>query len=272
MHSLGGGKQNGEGMNGTQQQGNWLLSQLSAFELSLLEPILDLDLVAGESLFRSGQVISQVVFPHTGSVSITVPVERGISIEAALIGRDGIIGSAAGAGLYVAVNNAVVQIAGKASAVGAAQFHRAVSHSPRLRELAARCDSVASAQAQQSAACNAVHSVEARICRWLLELHDRSDERGVALTQDFLARMLGVRRTTVTLISRKLQSSKALQWRRGRVLVLDRDVLEHAACGCYAQSRRWAEQLLPERSSLDMTSIPLPDQQSERSAGRSLLA
>jgi hypothetical protein len=103
------------------------------------------------------------------------------------------------------------------------------------------------AQAQQSAACNAAHSAQARICRWVLELHDRSDTEVVPLTQSFLARMVGVQRTTVTLVASKLQSAGIIRCRPGRVRVLDPAKLEAAACPCYGRMRQTREGM--ERSS-----------------------
>jgi CRP-like cAMP-binding protein len=95
-------------------------------------------------------------------------------------------------------------------------------------------------------ACNALHSVEARFCRWLLTCHDRIDSNRVALTQEFLADMLGVQRTTVTAVARALQAAGLIQYRRGVVEIVDRAGLEAIACECYGAVRRTYERLLPE--------------------------
>jgi CRP-like cAMP-binding protein len=101
------------------------------------------------------------------------------------------------------------------------------------------------AQVQQSAACNALHEAEARFCRWLLQSRDRSDSDVVPITQEFVAQMLGVRRTTVTLVAQSLQDAGLLRYRRGQIEILDRDTLEARACECYGVVRRAIEQYLP---------------------------
>ena len=161
-----------------------------------------------------------------------------------MIGREGVVGASVGLGIPHFLCNAAVQIPGSALAIPARPFQDAVSRSAEMRELAARCDAVLLVQAQQSAACNAIHEVEQRMARWLLETHDRADGDELPLTQTFLAEMLGVQRTTVTLIAGKLQKTGAIRNFRGRIQVADRQILEAAACECYERIRTCTKQLL----------------------------
>jgi CRP-like cAMP-binding protein len=239
--------------------GNRFLAALGPADLALIEPHLrSLDLHQGACLFRAGDEIERVVFPHSGLVSLTILLANGNAVETAMIGREGLVGGSAGAGIFQAVNDACVQAPGKAVQVSSAQFHQAVMQSVTLREWAARCDAMQMAQAHQSAACHATHTVEERMCRWLLEIRDRSDSDRIPLTQEFLAKMLGVRRTTVTLVASKLQASGAIKWRRGHVHYLRRDILESVACECYGRMRRCRDQLLAEPTeAADVPLMPL---------------
>lgn len=234
-----------QGSNGSgARRSNEFLSSLSAADLTELRPHLkERDLSSGECLYRPGQLIDWVIFPLSGIVSLTVPTKSGLSVETAMIGREGVVGAGAGFGIPHASCKAAVQIPGAAFAIPAGHFRDAVARNASVRELAARCDAALLAQAQQSAACNALHDVEHRLARWLLETHDRADGDELPLTQNFLAEMLGVQRTTVTLIAGKLQKTGAIRNFRGRIQVADRAILEAAACECYERIRTCAQQL-----------------------------
>jgi CRP-like cAMP-binding protein len=221
------------------------LASLQPGDWALIEPHLQrLELRQGALLQRLGQAVDHVVFPLSGLVSITVPLKNGGAVECAVVGREGILGVSGGMGVRTAINDAIVQIGGAALQVSCSQFHRVLGQSAAMRQMAARCDAMLMAQSYQSAACNAVHTAEARMSRWLLAIRDRSESDKFPLTQEFLARMLGVRRTTVTLIAGKLQCSGAIRWRRGRVQILDRGSLEASACECYARLKRCTDELL----------------------------
>jgi CRP-like cAMP-binding protein len=143
------------------------------------------------------------------------------------------------------LSRAIVQTPTRAARISAAQLHDAWEKSPRIRDLVDRHNEALYGHAIQSVACNALHSVEARFCRWLLTCHDRISSDTVALTQEFLADMLGVQRTTVTAVARTLQAKGAIRYRRGVVDIIDRSVLEQLACECYGVIRRNYERLLP---------------------------
>jgi len=223
---------------------NRLLSSLPADELSLLERDLQpVDLPAADRVQRSGEPIEYIYFPHKGVVSLDVAMADGGAVNIALIGREGIVG---GGSLRVtrAATDATVQVSGTASRIGAKQFHQVMDQSSALRDLVARHDAATAVYVQQSAACIARYPVDARMCRCLLEIQDRIDNDTLPLTQEALAGMLAVQRTTVTLAARQLQD--AIQWRRGRIGIINRALMEDAVCECYGRIRRHVTQLLPE--------------------------
>jgi len=224
--------------------GNAFLSELSGAEMAMFRPHLTLlDLRLDDSLHRVGDRVEHVVFPHSGLVATTLPSKDGAGAAIVLIGADGVIGATAAAAAGCASCDARVQIPGEASRMSASAFRYLLDQSPAVRRLAARFDSALLAQAQQTALCNAVHPVEARICRWLLEVQDRSGSDKVPLTQSALAQMLGVRRTTVTLIAGRLETAGVLNGRRGYMQIVNRELLEQHACECYGQVQEYMAKL-----------------------------
>jgi CRP-like cAMP-binding protein len=205
-----------------------------------LEPI---ELVQGESILESGEEIEQVLFPQSGVISLITKTQDSNAVEIGMIGCEGLLGSSALAAMGSAINDAVVQVSGTAYAIPRTRYEIALVQSTALRERAARFDCFLLAQAQQAAACNASHSAQARVCRWLLELHDRCNSDVVPLTQNFLAHMVGVQRTTVTLVASRLQTVGIIRCRRGKVRILDGAKLEHSACECYSRVKKLRERL-----------------------------
>src|SRR5262249_4206623 len=148
--------------------------------------------------------------------------------------REGAVGLQCGFGPRLSFTRATVQIPGRFSVISAARFEHAVSRSQGLRELILRYTEILWMEAQQNAACNAIHDGSSRLCRWLLQCADPTGSDQLLLTQEFLAEMLGVRRTTVTLLAQELQKRGILRYSRGRITILDRAALEACACECYA--------------------------------------
>jgi CRP-like cAMP-binding protein len=226
---------------------NHLLASLPANEYALLQPHLkDLPLKQGTVLAEQGDAIDQVYFPHSGMVSIVIVLEQGEkSVETATVGREGAVGAIAGLGERKANARAIVQVEGHGARIAARQLQTAVKQSPFLRDFIVRYQEMLLHQAQQSTACNALHEARPRLCRWLLQTRDRLDSDMVALTQEFLAQMLGVRRTTVTELARGLQSKGLVRYKRGKIEILDRQGLEQCACECYDALRHQAEHYFP---------------------------
>jgi CRP-like cAMP-binding protein len=226
---------------------NRLLTSLPAEDFAQLGPYLTpVELERGRLLYDPGDRIDVVYFPHDGVISLMTLMESGAAIESATIGREGALGLMAAVQPRTSLLRAIVQTPTQASRISAAQLHEAWEKSPRIRDLVERHQEALFGHAVQSVACNALHSVEARFCRWLLTCHDRISNDTIALTQEFLADMLGVQRTTVTAVARALQEKGAIRYRRGVVDIMDRSVLEALACECYGAIRRNYERLLPE--------------------------
>jgi CRP-like cAMP-binding protein len=215
--------------------GNRLLAELPEDAFAVLEPDLQqLTLLQGVVCYGTGDPIDQVYFPHTGMISQLITTGDGDMVETSSIGREGAVGLQCGLGPRLSFTRTMVQIPGKFSAISAARFENAVSHSAALRDLIIRYTETMWAEAQQNAACNAVHDGASRLCRWLLQCADRTGSEQLLLTQEFLAEMLGVRRTTVTLLAQELQKRGVVRYSRGRITILDRPALEACACECYA--------------------------------------
>jgi CRP-like cAMP-binding protein len=226
---------------------NLLLAALPPEDLGLMSPHLaQVELERGKLLYDPGDRLETIYFPHDGVLSLMTLMENGAAIESATIGREGALGLAAAISPRASLVRAIVQTPTRGVRIGAAQMHEAWEKSPRIRKLVDRHGEALFGHAIQSVACNALHSVEARFCRWLLTCHDRISTDTIALTQEFLADMLGVQRTTVTAVARALQEKGAIRYRRGVVDIVDRSVLETLSCECYGVIRRTYERLLPE--------------------------
>lgn len=216
--------------------GNRLLATLSGQDRALLEPHMSLlNLQSGDRLFGAGTAVSRSIFPFDGlMVSLTVQLQGGRSVEVASIGKEGAIGGIVSCGTAPAFADAVVQIAGPAAALPIHALELAKRASGNIQNLFCRYSDYLLSQVMQSVACNAQHSIEERAARWLLHAQDRAGSESIALTQEALAGLLGVQRTTVNAVVRVLQDQGVIANRRGAILVRDRRGLQAVACGCYA--------------------------------------
>jgi CRP-like cAMP-binding protein len=194
-------------------------------------------------LYEPGDTITHVFFPHTGVVSLLVLSESGSVLEGATIGREGVVGLGGLMSGDVSFTRQVVQLPGAAVQVARKPFLDALEQSPALRLLFAAHSDAFTAQILQSVACTASHTAEERLARWLLTSLDRIDADSMALTQEFIAAMLGVRRPTVSLVACTLQAAGLISYRRGQIKVLDRAGLEQVACPCYGIIKRNYERL-----------------------------
>lgn len=226
---------------------NRFLAALPEKELKLLQPDLRLvEFPRGTTLNDAGDRIDDVLFIESGMVSLLTTMTDGAAIENATLGRESILGVMGALGSHRTHMRAVVQIAVTGYRIRAADFRAATDQSAHLRHLVLRSSELLLAQVQQTAACNALHSAERRLCRWILQVRDRIDSDTIHLTQDFLAQMLAVRRPTVTLIAQGLQNAGLIAYRRGRIEILDREGLERQACECVNAVRIKTRQILSE--------------------------
>lgn len=227
---------------------NRLLAALHRRDLERLTPHLrSVDLARDHILFDVGQDVIHTYLPcHGTMVSLLVVSKDGQEIEVANVGREGAIGGVVSAGFKPAYGRAVVRVPGHALCIPTVRLEEAKNQSPAIGDLFSRYADALLAQMMQSAACNALHNVEQRCCRWLLSAHDRAGEEPIRLTQEALAQMLGVQRTTVTAVVGVLQDQGLIGTGRGRMDVLDRPGLEKRACECHDAVENHFERILPE--------------------------
>jgi CRP-like cAMP-binding protein len=212
---------------------NNLLALLQPQDLARLAPHLSVvKLDQGQVLAAPHQSIKHVYFPHSGIVSYVVSLSDGQMIETAMVGRDGVVGAIQALDEKVSPNRIMVQMPGEASVIDVDKMREAVAASVSLRVMLAKHEQFFIAQIQQSTGCNARHSVEARMCRWFLRMHDLVG-RELPLTQEFLAEMMGVRRTSVSMVASGLQDQGLIRYRRGLVRLTNLDELREAACECH---------------------------------------
>ena len=223
---------------------NWLLASLEAEDFAALEPHLELvKLSRGRVLYEPGDPLRDAYFPHdAGAVAVNM-MEDGGTVEVALFGREGVLGRALVT--REAFGRYIVQVAGTASRLPTERLEEVRMARPKLRQLLQRYGEVLLAQTFQILSCNAVYPVEARCCRWILMAQDQADQEVLPLTHEFLAEMLGVQRSTVSVVTRTLQTAGLIRQSRGGITVLDRAGLEETTCECYGRIRRLYQRLLP---------------------------
>jgi CRP-like cAMP-binding protein len=212
---------------------NLFLAALSAKDRDLLRPFLrPVELRQGTVLADPGEKVEEILFVESGMISITTTMEDGAAIELASLGKEAVVGCLAALGTHRANARAIVQIAGSGLRISAVDYRALMAKSPALLKIVLLSNELSMAQMQQTAACNALHSAERRMCRWIIQVRDRVGDDVLRLTHDFVAQMLAVRRPTVTLIAQELQNAGLIRYRRGEITILDYAGLERAACEC----------------------------------------
>ncbi len=229
----------------TPYSANQVLASLAPPDLNFLLPHLRfVDLPQETVLFEAGGTVDRVYFPHGGVVSLVVELTTGDMIEAAMIGREGVVGGLAALDTNISVSRAIVQVAGAGSAVEVDAVRRLADQSAAFRTILVKHEQVLLAQSQQSAACNATHTLEARLSRWLLRCRDLLASDEIALTQEFVAEMLGVRRTSVSVVANTLQQAGLIKYKRGHIRLLNIDGLQESACECYGTVKALSDRLI----------------------------
>jgi CRP-like cAMP-binding protein len=212
---------------------NKLLSSLPRDQFDLLAPhLVTQSLAQGLVLMEAGDEFDYVYFPHYGMLSLLAVMKDRKAIETATVGCEGVVGAMAGLGLYKSLVRVVVQLPIGVTKISATQFRKAAG-SDAIRNICIHYNEVLLSQARVTAACNALHGIQSRFCRWLLQSADRAGSSTVNLTQEFLAEMLGVRRTSVSEVASKIQNTGAIKYSRGVINILDRHALEKMSCECY---------------------------------------
>jgi CRP-like cAMP-binding protein len=238
---------------------NHLLAALPTAEFERLVAHLELvPMALGDVLYEPGGQMRHAYFPTTSIVSLHYVMESGASAEAAGVGNEGIVGISLFMGGGTTSSSAVVQIAGHAYRLDPRLLKEEFNRAGLMQQLLLRYTQALMTQMSQSAACNRHHSVEQQLCRWLLLTLDRLSSRELIVTQELVARMLGVRREGITEAAGKLQHAGFIRYRRGHIAVLDRSGLEARTCECYAVVKKELTRLLSDvRYRQDMPSTVL---------------
>jgi CRP-like cAMP-binding protein len=224
---------------------NAILASLSESDAAALRPHLKATHLQQKTvLYETGDTIKTVYFPVNAVISLVVSLATGEMTEAAMVGKDGAVGMASALDGKVALSRAIVQLSGDAMVCDPAAFRGAALQSENLISKIMRHEQTLFAQAQQSTACMAHHEVDARLCRWLLRARDLSGSDHLPFTQEFLAEMLGVRRTSVTAVARTLQEAGMIKYTRGKIEILDVEGLREGTCECHETTNEQYRQLL----------------------------
>lgn len=227
------------------QSPNCLLASLPRADFDILGPhFRTVELGQKQMLAATGAQFSEVYFPHSGAISLVVNLSGGEAVEVAMIGRDGAFGVSAGLGGGISLHDAIVQLPGTATIIDAKHLRRAVDRSGSLRTALVRNERLIFVQAQQSAACNASHSVEARLSRWLLRLRDLAGSDTLQLTQEYLAQMIGAKRNSVSHVAHLFQDAGLITYKRANIHITDVSGLMQRSCECYAVVLRQTEDIM----------------------------
>jgi CRP-like cAMP-binding protein len=229
----------------TQRPCNHLLQVLPAAEFEVLLPRLKtIEMVRETVLIEAGSIPTHVYLPHSGAISMMVRLSEGQVVEVAMIGRDGLVGASAALGADIWPSDAVVLFPGTASVLDVADLKALADRNVTVRNLLARHELALFAQAQQSVACNASHSVEARLSRWLLRARDLNGDEALPLTQEFLAQMIGVQRNAISIVAHALRRAGTIRYSRGQIAIANVEALMKTSCECYHAVKATHDRLL----------------------------
>lgn len=214
--------------------GNWLLDALPDGDYGmLLDELQPVSFSLGEVIYESGGHMDHAYFPTTFHASLLYTMINGATAEMGLVGNEGVLGVALFMGGDTTPNRAVVQGAGQALKLPAKTMQTEFSRGGQFQHLLLRYTQGLLTQISQTAVCNRLHSVEQRLCRWLLMTHDRTNSDELEMTQEFISNMLGVRREGVTHAAQALQQRGLISYARAHIKILERGKLEDHVCECY---------------------------------------
>ena len=235
---------NGKGrpqVDGSSMENELLLGLPSNEGDSIFSKLTFVQLRTHDVLHESEAPIKFAYFMNSGLASILTVMEQGKNVEVGLVGKEGFVGIPLLVGFSTSHSQAVIQIEGSAFRISAQELAMVLSHSPTLKRKLHQYEQTFAIQATQVAACNRLHEVDERLARWLLMSQDRIDSETIPLTHEFLAHMLGTRRSSVTVAAGLLSRAGLITYTRGHVKIENRDRLEDAACECYEQIQRYTD-------------------------------
>jgi CRP-like cAMP-binding protein len=216
-------------------QSNQLLGALTPASRARITPhLVQVKYKLGAIVCEAGGLLKHAYFPEGAVLSLLTLLENGSAVETANIGREGAFGLFAAMYSRVSFNRCLVQLEGDMVRCPIEYLHAEFNDSEHVRNLFVSYSETLLSQIQQTVACNAMHTTEERMCRWLLMMHDRAQGKALPYTHEFLSHMLGANRKSVTLAAQSLQTTGLISYRRGKIQVLDRRGLEKASCECYA--------------------------------------
>ena len=229
----------------TEQLGNWLLDALPSEEHERLNPDLEpVSFALGDVIYESSAHMDYVYFPTSSHISLLYTMLNGSTAEMGLVGNEGVVGIALFMGGETTPNRAMVQGSGDAFRMKSRPMLDEFKRGGEFQHLLLRYTQALITQISQTAVCNRLHSVEQRLCRWLLMTHDRTHSDELQMTQEFISNMLGVRREGVTHAAHNLQDQGLISYVRGRIRILDRKGLEAQVCECYGVVKEEHDRLL----------------------------
>ena len=232
----------------TQTFENRLLALLTPEPLARLTPHLEpVFFSLGEVVYESGAHMRHVYFPTTSHISLLYTMIDGSTAEMGLVGNEGIVGISLFMGGETTPNRAMVQGAGHAFRMKSKAMLDEFKRGSEFQHVLLRYTQALITQISQTAVCNRLHSVEQRLCRWLLMTHDRADSDELQMTHEFISNMLGVRREGVTMAAHRLQEMGMISYVRGHIVILDRQQLMVRVCECYQVVKEEHERLLGSR-------------------------
>jgi CRP-like cAMP-binding protein len=225
---------------------NKILLAMPDAEFEVIRPHLKfVELPSHLRLHEAHEPFKYVHFPNEGLVSLVVVMNNGKTAEAGLVGREGVSGIHAAAGLSHGPLREVMQVEGNGFRIKISDFKKTLESTRNFQKLLERYSTMLGMQVAQTAACNRLHDIDQRLARWLLMAHDRVDSGTIGITHDFLSTMLGTDRPSVSQAAGKLQKLNIVQYSRGTVKILDRAALENASCECYGVIQRYAQMTHP---------------------------
>jgi CRP-like cAMP-binding protein len=233
---------------------NDLLRSLSAEERARLGPSMQrVTLTLGQVVYEAGGRLDYAYFPTTALVSWVYTMQDGSTAQTALVGNDGVAGIALFLGRDTTSHRAVVQIGGDAFKVPSRVLQMEFARGGMLQRAVLRYTQALLTQISQTAVCNRLHSIEQRLCRWLLVCDDRMNRAEILMTQENIANMLGGRREGVTVAAGRLQDAGLIQYSRGHIKILDRKGLEAIVCECYQTLEDELERLSDTRETRELS-------------------
>jgi CRP-like cAMP-binding protein len=224
---------------------NRLLAALSDSEYQRLVPHLNfIPLSLGQVLYEAEEPITQVYFPNNSLVSLVITTENGSTVEVGIVGNEGMVGIPVILGTNTTTTSGIVQMAGSAMQMNADILNIEFERGGTLQKLLLRYVQALHTQVSQTAVCNRLHTLEARLARWLLIVSDRIQSDKLPLTQEYISHMLGVRRSGVTVAAGTLSNQGIIRYSRGQITILNREGLEATSCECYRAIKNELARLL----------------------------